>query len=126
MSDADRPAPQSGRQKVYQFLQLPHHVQEERGRELGLARSDDPSDQVERFTLWIHRAKEKGVVDRLLTGVAGKASRKWPHDSGDCPDCKHSLYEYHDENGLCHWRQHGAVRACKCINPYKGEAPTPV
>ena len=61
------------RQKVYAFLNLPHHVQLERARKLELTDTADPAhdDDAPRL-LWIKRAKEKGCIDELLLGHAGQ------------------------------------------------------
>lgn len=31
-----------------------------------------------------------------------------------CANCGHERHDHDNREGLCHWRQHGALRACKC------------
>lgn len=31
-----------------------------------------------------------------------------------CANCGHERHDHDNREGLCRWRQHGALRACKC------------
>lgn len=59
--------PRTNRQKVYDFLDLPGYVQENRAKKLGLYLSTDQMiDGSDLFVAWIKRAKEKGCLRQLL------------------------------------------------------------
>lgn len=59
----------TARQKVYAFLNLPHHTREGRARSLGLVEDGDKGLKgVEPELAWVTRAKAKGCVNELLTG----------------------------------------------------------
>lgn len=65
------PAPMTGRQFVYRFLEMPHHEQFAMAKQYGVfSESDVDLPDSEQFVLWFRRLRERGKLDEFKAEIA--------------------------------------------------------